>query len=396
MRVLLVTSRYPVPSWRGNQVRTMEWLSALSGCELLLACPQANGGGAGSFSAGVLFYPLSAAGRAAGLLRTAASGKPLQEGLYDSGGSRRAVAEAVRHFSPEVIVIQMVRCGWAAEAALSVGPGVPIVFDAIDAMGLHFDRAAASSSFWTAPVFRNEAVRCRRRERWLSRLARRTVAVAERDLAELAVPQGRGRVIPVAGRVVATPEVSTSGKVILLSGNLGYRPTARGAVWFSREVWPRVRSRVPDARWVLAGARPTAAVRRLSRLDGVEVHADVPDLGAFVASSRLAVAPMSSGSGVPMKVLEAMAAGVPAVVHPWAADGLAEDAAGAVVVADGAEDWADDVVRLLDDAEAARVQGEKGRTAWSRVYHPDVVAQQIRDVIAEAAGVNVSTLNVQL
>jgi glycosyltransferase involved in cell wall biosynthesis len=98
---------------------------------------------------------------------------------------------------------------------------------------------------------------------------------------------------------------------------------------------------------------------------------------------------MSSGSGVPMKVLEAMAAGVPAVVHPWAADGLAEDAAGAVVVADGAEAWADDVVRLLDDAEAARVQGEKGRTAWSRVYHPDVVAQQIREVVAEAAGTNV-------
>jgi len=327
MRVLLVTSRYPVPSWRGNQVRTMEWLSALSDCDLLLACPQSTGRDAGSFSTEVQFYPLSAAGRAAGLLRAAASGRPLQEGMYDGGRARRAVAEAVRHFSPDVVVIQMVRCGWAAEAALSVDPSVPMVFDAIDAMGLHFDRAAASSSFWNVPVLRNEAARCRRRERWLSRSARHTVAVAERDLAELAVPPGRGRVIPVAGRVMAPQEASTSAKVVVLSGNLGYRPTARGAVWFSREVWPRVRSRVPDARWVLAGARPTAAVRSLSRLDGVEVHADVPDLGAWVASSRVAVAPMSSGSGVPMKVLEAMAAGVPAVVHTWAADGLTEDAA---------------------------------------------------------------------
>ncbi len=392
MRVLLVTSRYPVPSWRGNQVRTMEWLSALSGCEALLVCPQAGAGDEGSVSAGVRFYPLSAAGRAAGLLRAAASGRPLQEGLYDSGKARRAVAEAVRLFSPDVIVIQMVRCGWAAEAALSADPGAAIVFDAIDAMGLHFDRAAASSGFWTAPVFRNEAVRCRRRERWLSRSARRTVAVAERDLTELAVPQGQGRVIPVAGRVMAPQETSSSARVVVLSGNLGYRPTARGAVWFSREVWPRVRSRVPDARWVLVGARPTAAVRGLSRLDGVEVHADVPDLGVWVASSRVAVAPMSSGSGVPMKVLEAMAAGVPAVVHPWAADGLTEDAARAVVVADGAEAWADEIVRLLDDPEAARAAGEKGRAAWRRAYHPDVVAQQIRDVVAEAAATDVSSL----
>jgi len=369
----------------------MEWLSALSGCELLLACPQTIGREAGAISTEVQFYRLSAAGRAAGLLRAAASGRPLQEGLYDSRKARRAVAEAVQVFSPDVIIIQMVRCGWAAEAAWLADPDVPVVFDAIDSMGLHFDRAAASSSFWTAPVMRNEAVRCRRRERWLSRSARRTVAVAERDLAELAVPQGRGRVIPVAGRLMAPQEASTSARVVVLSGNLGYRPTVRGAVWFSREVWPRVRSRVPDARWVLAGARPTAAVRGLSRLDGVEVHADVPDLSAWVASSRLAVAPMSSGSGVPMKVLEAMAAGVPAVVHPWAADGLTQDAAGAVVVADGAEAWAAEIVRLLDDAEAARAEGEKGRAAWRRTYHPEVVAQQIRDVVAEAAGVSVTT-----
>ena len=389
MRVLLVTSRYPVPSWRGNQVRTMEWLSALSGCELLLACPQSTGGDTGLISAGVQFYPLSGVGRAAGVLRAAASGRPLQEGLYNSGGARRAVAEAVRQFSPNVIVIQMVRCAWAAEAASLVDPDVPIVFDAIDAMGLHFDRAAASSGFWSAPVYKTEAVRCRKLEHRLSRSARRTVAVSERDLAELEAPQGRGRVIPVAGRVASTPEISTSDKVVVLSGNLGYRPTAHGAVWFSREVWPRVRSRVPDARWVLAGARPTAAVRGLSRLDGVEVHADVPDLGAWVASSRVAVAPMNSGSGVPMKVLEAMAAGVPAVVHPWAADGLTQDAAGAVVVAEGAEAWADEIVRLLDDPEVARAVGEKGRAAWGRAYHPDVVAQQIREVVAEAAGTNV-------
>jgi glycosyltransferase involved in cell wall biosynthesis len=384
MRVLLVTSRYPVPAWRGNQVRTIEWASALYDCEMLVACPRATGADAEALSVEVEFYPLSPGRRAIGLLRAAVSGRPFQEGVYDSTGSRRAVADATRRFSPDVVVIQMVRCGWAAEAVRSADPEVPFVFDAIDAMGLHFERAAKSSSIWTVPLLKNEAARCRRREHWLSSFARCTVAVSRRDLEELAAPPGRGRVIPVAGREAVVPEVSTSEKVVVLTGNLGYRPTVRGAVWFSREVWPRIRSRVPDARWVLAGARPAAAVRRLSRLGGVEVHTDVPDLGAYVARARLAVAPMNSGSGVPMKVLEAMAAGVPAVVHPWAAQGLTEDAAGAVVVADSAEAWADEIVRLLDDAEAARAAGEKGRTAWSRAYHPDVVAQQIRDVVAEA------------
>ncbi|HSO22465.1 MAG TPA: glycosyltransferase, partial [Chondromyces sp.] len=91
------------------------------------------------------------------------------------------------------------------------------------------------------------------------------------------------------------------------------------------------------------------------------------------------------GSGVPLKVLEAMAAGVPVVAHPWAADGLAREAAGAVIVADGSEAWVEALVRLLDDAVAARTQGELGREAWRRLYHPEVVADQIRAIVVEAA-----------
>ena len=172
---------------------------------------------------------------------------------------------------------------------------------------------------------------------------------------------------------------------VLLSGNLGYRPTVKGAQWFASEVWPGLLQRVPEARWVLAGARPDPAMRRLARLQGVEIHADVPDLGDYLRSARVAIAPMSSGSGVPMKVLEAMAAGVPTVVHPWAADGLAEGAAETVAVASRAEDWVDTIAGLLEDAGTARDLGERGRELWRRHYHPDVVASQIRDVVAEAA-----------
>ena len=385
MRVLLVTSRYPVPSWRGNQVRAVEWLSALSGCEILLVCPSPGSGVARTIPVEVRPFPMPALGRAISLLKASVSGMPFQEALYDSGGARRSVADAVRRFSPEVVVIQMVRCGWAAETVFSGAPGVPVIFDAIDAMGLHFDRATDAAAAWKAPLVRSEALRCRRREQWLSRSSTITVAVSARDLEELSVPEGRGRVIPVAGREVSIGDAGERGQVVLLSGNLGYRPTVEGAVWFAREVWPQVHAQRPNARWVLAGARPSPVIRRLSRLDGVEVHRDVPDLGAFLAQARVAVAPMSSGSGVPMKVLEAMAAGVPTVVHPWAANGLAPDATEAVAVVSSVDSWVENVVQLLGEGKAARDLGERGRLAWRRHYHPDVVARQIRQVVRDAA-----------
>jgi glycosyltransferase involved in cell wall biosynthesis len=96
---------------------------------------------------------------------------------------------------------------------------------------------------------------------------------------------------------------------------------------------------------------------------------------------------MSSGSGVPMKVLEALAAGLPAVAHPWAAEGLSGGGAEAVATPANAAEWVDELERLLIDSEAARDLGERGHALWQQVYHPKRVAEQIRQVVAEAANV---------
>jgi glycosyltransferase involved in cell wall biosynthesis len=363
----------------------MEWIEALAGHDLAVVCPEPASRGAESLPVDFLPIRLRPAARVAGLVRAALRGRPLQEGLYDAAGGRRVVAEAILTRQPNVVVVQMVRCGWAIETIRATAPTVPVVFDAIDAMGLHYERAAASAAPVLAPAFAIEARRCRRRESEIAAAAALAVAVSERDLAALAAPPGRGRVVPVSGREVAGTAVPAGEPVVLLSGNLGYRPTVEGAIRFAREVWPRIRRRVPDARWILAGARPVAAIRRLSSLDGVEVHGDVPDLGHYLRSARVVVAPMNSGSGVPMKVLEAMAAGVPAVVHPWAAAGLVGGSGDAVAVAEDADEWIEVLTDLLGDLKAARDLGRRGHDLWRRFYQPDRVAEQIREVVAEAA-----------
>ena len=385
MRVLLVTSRNPLPARRGNQVRTVEWAGALAEHELGLICPGSADQPPPSLQVEWMSYRLGTASRASGLLRAAAGARPLQEGVYDTAAARRMVAQSVAHWRPDVAVVQMVRCGWASDIIRESAPDLPVIFDAIDAMGLHYERAGRTTAPPLSFAYLAEANRCRHREHELAAAAEVTVAVSERDLAALAAPVGRGRVVPVAGREVLGTESAVSGPVVLLSGNLGYRPTVRGALWFAREVWPRLRAAVPDARWVLAGARPAAEIRRLDRIPGVKVRADVPDLAMFFTDSRVAIAPMDSGSGVPMKVLEAMAAGLPAVVHPWAAEGLVGEAGDAVAVASEADDWVAVLEPLLRDPEVAHDLGRRGYDVWRRFYHPVRVAEQIRAVVSEAA-----------
>jgi glycosyltransferase involved in cell wall biosynthesis len=137
-------------------------------------------------------------------------------------------------------------------------------------------------------------------------------------------------------------------------------------------------------RWVLAGARPDSQIMKLARDPRIEVHGDVDDLTPFLERARIAIAPMATGSGVPMKVLEAWAAGVPVVAHPQAAAGLDQGDQIGVAVADTADQWLRTITELLSNPVLRESLVERGRTIWSNTYSPVRIRQAIRDAIARA------------
>jgi len=364
----------------------VQWLHALRGHELAVVAPGPADRALGEelrARYGVELFTYRAGGVAAAMGAAGAffAGRPLQEGLYGLRSARMALGRGLEAGPRDLAIVQMVRCAWAMDVLQEHSPGVPILFDAIDAMGLHFGRAALERRAPMGPLLRLEAARCRKLEMRMAAAAAVTTAVASRDLKALGAPEDRGRVVPVA----APPRLATdvaSARTVLLSGNLGYRPTVDGALWFGSKVWPRLIERHPGVRWVLAGARPPAAVRRLERLPDVEIHADVPDLAPYLAAARVSIAPMDSGSGVPMKVLESWACGVPVVARPWAAAGLMGE--GGVRVARGAEEWLEALDLLLGDENEALRLAARGREMWERFYRPERVDAGILDAVQAA------------
>lgn len=390
MRILFVTTRFPLPPWRGQQVRTVEWVKALAEHELSLVCPacSVNQSFSQSEIEGVkLFtYRSSAVRRALALAAGGLKGRPLQEALYRTPEAISTIGETLTDQRPELVVIQMVRCAWALDVIASVAPEVPVLFDAIDAMGLHYDRAARSMSWPVRALALGEAVRCSQLERKLVSAAAMVTAVSRRDLESLGADEDAGRVIPVSGSASRLDRVPAEKPTVLLSGNLGYRPTVEACRWVARSVWPEIKKLHPAARWVIAGARPHRTIRQLNRLPGIEVHGDVASLDPFLSEAWVALAPMASGSGVPMKVLEAWAAGVPVVAREWAARGLEEGVRPAVAVADDAPSFVNALNRLLDSRQERDDLASKGRVAWRNVYHPEVIAQKIRDAVEVCVG----------
>ena len=134
---------------------------------------------------------------------------------------------------------------------------------------------------------------------------------------------------------------------IVFVAGFAHPPNEDAARWFVVTVLPRVRVRLPDARFAIVGSNPTARVRALAG-PGVTVTANLSDeaLQDCYARARVAVVPLRCGAGVKLKVVEALTEGVPLVTTSIGAQGL-PGVAEVAGVHDDADAFADAVYALL-------------------------------------------------
>jgi glycosyltransferase involved in cell wall biosynthesis len=158
---------------------------------------------------------------------------------------------------------------------------------------------------------------------------------------------------------------------LVFVGNLSYPPNVEAACWLCREVAPRMRG----VTIAIVGSRPASAVRALPH-EGITVASDVPDVGPWYAGARVAVAPLQTGGGTRIKVLEALAHRRPVVATTRGAEGL-DFTGGPLVIADSPDEFAAACRRLLDDRDEAQRLASRGEAMVRESATVDLVAGSI-------------------
>jgi polysaccharide biosynthesis protein PslH len=193
------------------------------------------------------------------------------------------------------------------------------------------------------------------------------------------VPNGvdtnRCRPFPSAGR----------REEILFIGAMGYAPNVDAAAWLAREIFPEVRRRRPECRALVVGRAPPPAVRELQNLPGIRVEGEVLSTAPLYERVRVALAPLRSGGGTRLKILEAMAYGVPVVSTTVGCEGLDVEPGVHLLVADEAKPFAAQVVALLADPALAGRIAAAGRRLVEQRYDWSVIAGRQRAIFVEQA-----------
>lgn len=219
-----------------------------------------------------------------------------------------------------------------------------------------------------------EARRFERVERYYTPRADHVFTVSAADADLVRREYGVRQVTPVLNAVREPVWPTPPPRVehdLLFVGNLSYAPNIDAARWLCEAIRPRLG---PGVTIALVGSSPAPDVLSLSRLPGVTVVADVPDVTPWYGRARIAVAPLRTGGGTRTKIVEAQAHARAVVATPLGASGLAVGEENGVIVAEGTEAFARACRELLGDPPAARRVGAAGRAG---VVMAEQVIEQI-------------------
>lgn len=276
------------------------------------------------------------------------------------------------HLGPhyDLAVIEHFWCAEYMEAIGRVSDRVVLNLHNIESI-LH-ETCARADSVPASFAHRRFALHSRRLERlWLPRFDA-ILTASDADAARICALHGQAKVIVYPNAIPLTPlPQRTEEDVVAFSGNLEYHPNRTAVQFFAREIWPALSRNNPKLKWRLIGMNPEAIERDIRGLARVEVTGAVADAVYELAAAKVVVAPLRSGSGTRLKIIEAWAAGRAVVSTHLGAEGLPVTSGNEIYLADKASDLVQFVQHLLDSPDVRMKMGNAGRCLFEHRFSWD-------------------------
>jgi glycosyltransferase involved in cell wall biosynthesis len=206
------------------------------------------------------------------------------------------------------------------------------------------------------------------------------IAELQPELADRVAVSPFGLTLPAAADTAAE-----DADTVLFSGNFTHQPNRDAAQWLAGEIMPALRRLRPGACLRLVGNSPPGTLRALEA-PGIEVVADPAAIEPYLESAAVVLAPVRTGGGMRMKILQALAAGKAVVTTSRGTEGFdCFDEDPPLVLAETAEQLAAATAEMLGDEQARHDLGRRAGEFAERHYNPGAWAGRLEALYREAS-----------
>ena len=379
MKLLVLSSRYPLPLEKGDRLRIFHQMRYLSRhYELVLVALTHRRVSAEdrreveSLCTKSYELPVTHARCLRKAVKGFVGGTSLTVSYFYHPELRVQVQKIIHDEAPDHIYCQLIRMAGYVE-----GITIPKSIDYMDSFSLRALRRARQNRFLLHSFWKLEARLLQQYERQTYRWFDRHFVISQVDRNEF-VSTGMQR-LEILRNGVDTQYFSREEGVepdvdLVFIGNMSYHPNVFAARFLIKKIAPLLWRENPEARILIAGADPTAEVKRLASRR-VEVTGFVPDIRKAYQRGRIFVAPIFAGSGLQNKILEALSMGLPCVTSGIVQSSIT-GSEGIVQVAEDEAMFVERITALLQNAAERQELSVKGRIvveknyAWSSACKP--------------------------
>lgn len=178
--------------------------------------------------------------------------------------------------------------------------------------------------------------------------------------------------MPKSQETLESPEANS----LYHLGAMDWLPNRESIDWLLGKVWPEVHRQVPQAKLYLAGRKMPDRLLN-ARIEGVTVVGEVDDARRFIAGKQINVVPLLSGSGIRVKIIEAMSAGKAVVTTTVGARGIDYVDGQHLLIANTPSEFASQVKRLLDNPAYCRRVGEEAARLVAEQYDERMLTDRL-------------------
>ena len=297
---------------------------------------------------------------------------PWQVLLFHQIPAQKKFNQVIADVQPDVLYAQMIRTAEYSKFLIDIHK----TLDYMDALSLGIEKRISKSNWISQWFWKDEFERVQKYESLIAHYFEHLTIIAQKDANAIHLPENKKLIILPNGIDFQYFKAEKIAKenVVLFTGNMNYPPNVEAALRLGKNIMPLVWKQFPAAKLLIAGAEPHRSLMQELRDPRIEITGWMDDIRDAYLAGKIFAAPMTMGSGMQNKILEALSMGLTVICSDLAADAFESELKSELLVAQTDTEFAQTICQCLaveNDMGSQKIQHIiQNQFSWKKATEP--------------------------